>query len=199
MAKMATNHMGPFVLTIELLPLLKATAQQPDMDVRVVTLSSSAHAFAAKVDWKSFAEWDFPGPATYMHSLHSYGTTKLANVLFDKELQRRFDEEGVSALSISIDPGAVATENPKKSFLTIRPILGRLVVTLSGLFFLPPSKGAWNTLFAATSARVKAKSREYAGAYLAPVGVVKIPKLGGDDPVAARDLWETSERAVVAM
>ncbi|KAG8991450.1 hypothetical protein FRB94_005323 [Tulasnella sp. JGI-2019a] len=199
-ALMSTNHLGPFVLTTALLPLLKFTAQQPNADVRVVTLSSEAHGMPLKVDWKSFDGWDLPGPATYWHSVYAYGTSKLANILFAKELQRQFDEQGIPALSLSVHPGAVYTEGTTIAAMGMGPILGRIAMAISNLFFVSPYKGAWNTLFAATSARVRANRAELAGAYLVPVGIIKVPKMGdGDFVVAARDLWETSQRAVAAM
>lgn len=64
---------------------------------------------------------------------------------------------------------------------------------------LTPVQGAYTTLFAATAPRVRDDRKKYGGAYLVPYGGVAEPKKVANDPVAARDLWETSGRVVSAM
>lgn len=68
--------------------------------------------------------------------------------------------------------------------------------------FIPtvtPAQGAHTTLFAATSNKVQFDKRKYAGTYLLPFGEVTEPSKEAKDPVAARELWETSERVVKEM
>lgn len=60
----------------------------------------------------------------------------------------------------------------------------------------PPNEGAYTSLFAATSTVIKADKRRYAGAYLTPFGAIAQPSKEARDPVAARNLWETTERVV---
>ncbi|KAG8878540.1 hypothetical protein FRB97_002409 [Tulasnella sp. 331] len=195
---MSANHLGPFVLTTTLLPLIKKTAAEPGSDVRVVTVSSSAHTSAKKIDWKSTDGWNFQSSG-FAADLSSYGTTKLANILFAKELQRRFDLEGIDGVSISLHPGGVntgAVQNMRQ-----RGGLGTVVFYMAKLTgnLLIPAEGAYTSLFAATSPQVSADKRKYGGAYLVPFGAIKEPSREAKDEVAALDLWETSERVALAM
>ncbi|KAG8982499.1 hypothetical protein FRB93_008017 [Tulasnella sp. JGI-2019a] len=198
-AIMATNHLGPFVLTTTLLPLIKKTAAEPGSDVRVVTLSSIAHLTSTiKVDWKTADGWDF-GSKGFIHNSAAYGTTKLANVLFTKQLQKLFDAEGVDALSIAIHPGSVGTDGFKKAMTLFW--FGRVIYN-TVFFFSPPlspAEGAYTSLFASTSLAISAEKRKYAGAYLVPFGEISQPSKEAQDPIAAQDLWETSERVVAGM
>jgi len=97
-AQFGTNHVGHFYLTVELLDIIKNS--EP---ARIVNLSSMAHSMG-KMNWddlhyvKGYSAWD------------SYGQSKLANVLFTKELQRRFDEEGKNVSCYAVHPGIVQTE-----------------------------------------------------------------------------------------
>lgn len=67
------------------------------------------------------------------------------------------------------------------------------------MFGSAPHEGAYTSLFAATSPKVKQERPQYAGAYLTPVGVITQPSKEARDPQAAKDLWETTERIVAAM
>ncbi|KAG9037537.1 hypothetical protein FRB95_005119 [Tulasnella sp. JGI-2019a] len=174
---MSINHLGPFVLTTTLLPLLKKTAAEAGSDVRIITLSSSSH----------YESW-----------LHGVQTTKGLNVLFAKELQRKLDEEHIPALSMAVDPGIVDTPTNRKVVASQR-WFGWLFLPYINIRSMPVAKGAYTTLFAAASPVVKDRKKEFAGAYLKPLGVIATPKKETLDPVIARDLWETSERAVAAM
>ncbi|MGB7537442.1 MAG: SDR family NAD(P)-dependent oxidoreductase [Anaerolineales bacterium] len=92
----ALNHLAPFLLTHELLPLLRAAPW-----ARVVTVSSGSH-YGARLDWN-----DLQSRRRYS-AWRAYGRSKLANVLFTLELNRRLGEEsGVQAFAA--DPGLVNT------------------------------------------------------------------------------------------
>lgn len=79
------------------------------------------------------------------------------------------------------------------------PWLGWLFEPIIKMISTPRSQGGYNTLFAATSPVVRERRVDFAGAYLKPVGVIAAPKKETLDAAAARDLWETSERAIIAM
>lgn len=64
---------------------------------------------------------------------------------------------------------------------------------------ITPAEGAYNSLFAATSLTVRDDKKLYAGAYLTFVGVISKPSQAASDPLAARDLWETSEKVIKEM
>jgi NAD(P)-dependent dehydrogenase (short-subunit alcohol dehydrogenase family) len=93
----AVNHLAPFLLTCRLLPLLqKARA------ARVVTVSSDSH-YGARL------HWDDPQLRRRYNGLTAYGTTKLANILFTLELNRRLGA-GSSVRAFAADPGLVKTD-----------------------------------------------------------------------------------------
>jgi retinol dehydrogenase-12 len=92
----ALNHLAPFLLTRELLPLLQAAPA-----ARIVTVSSGSH-YRSRLDWD-----DLQSRRSY-NGLRAYGRSKLANVLFTLELNRRLGEHsGVQAFAA--DPGLVNT------------------------------------------------------------------------------------------
>jgi NAD(P)-dependent dehydrogenase (short-subunit alcohol dehydrogenase family) len=95
------NHLGHFALTALLFPLLKKARDT----ARVINLSSSAQLGATKeimeggpMDAKVYTQWG------------AYCQSKLANVLFAKELDRRFKEKGIKATAVSCHPGGVDTD-----------------------------------------------------------------------------------------
>jgi NAD(P)-dependent dehydrogenase (short-subunit alcohol dehydrogenase family) len=93
----AVNHLSPFLLTHELLPLLQAAPA-----ARVVTVSSESH-HGARMDW------DDPQMRRRYNGLSAYGRTKLANILFTLELNRRL-EPTPWVMAFAADPGLVKTD-----------------------------------------------------------------------------------------
>ncbi|TVY44959.1 putative oxidoreductase, partial [Lachnellula occidentalis] len=98
-----TNHIGHALLTKLLMPTLLHTAGLPGSDVRVVVLSSIAHVMASGIQFSGLKSAD-GGLATNMSR---YGQSKLANVLFVRELQKRYGERGITA--VAVHPGIVRT------------------------------------------------------------------------------------------
>ena len=92
-----TNHLGHFALTGLLLPALVARPRS-----RVVTVSSGAHRLG-RMDFD-----DLMGQRRYQR-WRAYGQSKLANLLFTAELQRRLDLNGVPTLAVAAHPGYAAT------------------------------------------------------------------------------------------
>lgn len=90
----AANHLAPFLLTHELLPLLQQAQR-----ARVVTVSSGSHR-RASIDWDHFGQRGLYNPLT------AYASSKLANVLFSLELDRR---TGPDLRAFAADPGLVDT------------------------------------------------------------------------------------------
>ena len=98
----AVNHLAAFLLTVELLPLLKAAPM-----ARVVTVSSASH-YGAKLNWEDIQL------RKHYSALRAYGQTKLANILFSVELNRRLGK-GSTVRAFAADPGLVNTEIGMKS------------------------------------------------------------------------------------
>lgn len=172
-AQFATNYLGHFVLTAELLPLLqKASAP------RVVTLSSIA-ARRASLHFEDLQfEREYDAAAAYQQS-------KLACLMFALELQRRSDAAGWSLKSIASHPGLSRTN--------LLPSQGRS--TPLWRFFQTAAQGAVPTVYAATAPDAKG------GAYYGPTGLMEargalgfatVPTAAQDAQAIAR-LWTVSE------
>lgn len=99
-ATMAANHFAPFMLTRELMPLLKkAAADSPSGSSRVIAVSSSGHEMCEGMNWDDLNMFDsFTTGGVYCQA-------KLANILFTRELDQRFRDDGIVAQSMH--PGVV--------------------------------------------------------------------------------------------
>ena len=161
---LATNHLGPFLLTNLLLPMLTASAPS-----RIVIVGSGAHVMG-KIDFD-----DLQGARSY-NEIRAYNQSKLANLLFTYELARRIAGTGVRANAA--DPGFVKTNLrvpfPYSIFAFMR---GSIV------------DGAKPALFLASSPEVDGVT----GRYFGQKGEVKSSKPSYDEQ-AARRLWDVSAR-----
>jgi NAD(P)-dependent dehydrogenase (short-subunit alcohol dehydrogenase family) len=178
-----TNHLSHFALTALLLPLLRK-AQAP----RVVNVSSLAHR-GGKIDFSNLqAERKYNSWAAYQQS-------KLANLLFTFELQRRSDAYGWGLMSNAAHPGYARTE-----LIPNGPGTGGLkgigMKVLGSFMSHSAAAGALPTLFAATSP--EAAPNGYYGPngfyeLKGPVAPAKVFPQAKDEAVA-RKLWEISEQ-----
>lgn len=101
-ATFAANHLAPFLLTRELMPLLRTCAAESSPgSTRVIAVSSNAHRLIQQIDWA-----DLQGLNTFRVGI-AYGQAKLANILFTRELARRIAPHGMIAQTMH--PGVVAT------------------------------------------------------------------------------------------
>jgi NAD(P)-dependent dehydrogenase (short-subunit alcohol dehydrogenase family) len=165
----AVNHLAPFLLTNLLLPRLTASAP-----ARVITVASDAHS-AARLDL------DDPNLERGWDSWRSYANSKLANILFTRELARRLHGSGVTANCAH--PGVVRTGFGREA----RPLL-RLGVTLARPFLLSPERGADTIVYLASSPDV---ADETGGYYVRRQR--REPSAAARDDAAARKLWQISE------
>jgi NAD(P)-dependent dehydrogenase (short-subunit alcohol dehydrogenase family) len=166
----AVNHLAPFLLTNLLRP--KLTASAPG---RVITVSSDAHT-AARLDL------DDPNLEHGWSSWRSYSNSKLANILFTRELARRLDGTGVTANCLH--PGVVRTGFGRDA----RPLM-RVGITIAKPFMLSPERGADTIVYLASSPDVAAKTGGY---YVKRQ--LREPSAAARDDGLARRLWEISER-----
>eukprot|EP00555_Chaetoceros_dichaeta_P005604 CAMPEP_0198256926 /NCGR_PEP_ID=MMETSP1447-20131203/6719_1 /TAXON_ID=420782 /ORGANISM="Chaetoceros dichaeta, Strain CCMP1751" /LENGTH=405 /DNA_ID=CAMNT_0043943685 /DNA_START=123 /DNA_END=1340 /DNA_ORIENTATION=- len=98
--QMQSNHLGHFALTAML-----ANSQKFSAAARIINVSSSAHTITKSIKWEYvWSADDGYGPWT------SYGQSKLANVHFTTELQRRIDAAGLDWVTATLHPGVVATD-----------------------------------------------------------------------------------------
>ncbi|KIV85792.1 hypothetical protein PV11_01450 [Exophiala sideris] len=177
-----TNHMGHALLTKLLLPLLLKTAER-GADVRILNLSSEGNMVAPK---KSFVPDQLSSPMSDTHSYVRYGQSKLANILFSRELARRYP----SILTTAVHPGRVATPLLDQMMATrsFTAYLQKTFDAMSGI--LTPVQGAYTSLWAATWKRDEVQN----GAYYAPWGKLMAGSKQIQDPELAKRLWDYTEQ-----
>lgn len=168
----ALNHNSYFMLTTLLKDQLIATP-----DARVVNTSSDAHQ-PAKMVWDDL-QYERRGNK---QGWSSYCQSKLANILFTRELARRLSDSDVSANCIH--PGLVAT-----GFARNNGPIGKMVMTLTRLFQRRPERGAETIVWLATSEAARAHN----GEYLHDCKPRKTTSAAKNDEDAAR-LWSLSEK-----
>ena len=139
----AINHLGYYLPTLLLLDMLKESAP-----ARIVNVSSGAHE-TGKFNFDDYnREQNFS-------SFAAYGESKMANILFTKELARRLEGTGVTVNALH--PGFVATNFAKNTGL-----LGKLAMTfIAPIVGISPEKGAQTSIYLATSPEVDGVTGEY--------------------------------------
>ena len=168
----ATNHLGPFLLTSLLFDKLKASPA-----ARVVNVASTAYRMARP----DFA--DFQSIRSY-GALAVYANTKLYNILFTQELARRLRAHGIGNVTTNaLHPGVVAS-----SFGSGAQGLMSLFVQLGRPFMLSSAKGAETSIFLASAPEVATTSGGYFDKKKA-----QAVKNSFNTPDNARRLWEMSE------
>ncbi|HEX4340619.1 MAG TPA: SDR family oxidoreductase [Polyangiaceae bacterium] len=169
-----TNHIGHFLLVTTLLGHLAEGA-------RVVMVSSGAH----RATRKAGIEFDDLSGEKHYSRWTAYGQSKLANLLFAKELARRLGDRGQSANAV--DPGAIDTNLARHTSAPLR----------AGMFLASPflfksiAQGAATQCYVATSPTLAGVS----GEYFSDCNIAKSSAHANDAELAAR-LWSESERIV---
>lgn len=171
------NHLGHFALTNLLLPQVTG---------RVVTVASSAHR-SGRIDFNDL-NWN---TRPYRGGQAAYGQSKLANLLFTLELQRRLAASGSAVIATAAHPGMASTNLGSSMENVALKVVAAIVLRL---FAQDAVSGAAPTLFAATE-------KIAGGSYAGPGGRNEMtgpPKLVGrtsaaSDPAVAARLWTASE------
>lgn len=182
-AHFGTNHLGAFALTRALLGTL---AQTPG--ARVVAVASNAHRHARlRLD-------DLMSTRAYS-PFGAYARSKLANLLFTSELQRRFERAGIDAIAVAAHPGWAST-GITRGAIGQREGVARALERAASLFgALSPDVGALSILYAATAPDVTGDE------YIGPDGPGEIRGYptrarradSARDPLAAAELWRACE------
>lgn len=175
-----TNHLGHFALTGHLLPLM---LKQPN--ARVVNVSSGAHKMGR-------INFDDPQGEHSYGRWSAYGQSKLANLLFAFELDRRLQAAGTPARALAAHPGYAATN---LQFAAVPRYEAWFMSVGNQVFAQSAEMGALPTLFAATNPALKG------GTYAGPDGMFEMrghptvvqPSQAASSSDDARKLWELSE------
>ncbi|XP_066530490.1 retinol-DH_like_SDR_c domain-containing protein [Hoplias malabaricus] len=173
----AVNHLGHFLLTILLLDLLKNSAPS-----RVVNVSSIAHK-GGKIHFD-----DLNFNQTPYDSLVSYRQSKLANVLFTRELSRRTKGSGVT--TYVLHPGVIRTKLGR--YVEMRhPVVSALLSAPSILLMKTPKQGAQTTIYCAITEGLEKLS----GCYFSDCKLME-PAPEAKDDLAAMRMWDVSAKLV---
>ncbi len=179
----ATNHLAPFAFTALLIGRLTGTPGS-----RVVTVSSVAHARGAINFDDLQEERDY-------NSDRAYGQSKLANILFTRELDRRLTAAGAETRALAAHPGVVLTDLFNTASRSTRVLLSPRLRPLNFWLAHDVRMGALPTLRAATDPAAQG------GQYYGPKGpgftgppVLVEPDENANDPSTQARLWEVSEQ-----
>jgi NAD(P)-dependent dehydrogenase (short-subunit alcohol dehydrogenase family) len=172
--QIGTNHLGHFALTNLLLPHITD---------RIVTVSSHLHA-GGRLDLD-----DLNWQSRPYQSSQAYSDSKLANVLFTLELQRRLSASGANVRALAVHPGMTRTN----LFGHATGLQAILINALGRVLLQDPDQGALSTLFAATEDIA-------GGSFVAPVGFghmhgtpeIAFVSRAAQDVALARRLWDVS-------
>jgi NAD(P)-dependent dehydrogenase (short-subunit alcohol dehydrogenase family) len=170
------NHLGPFLLT----QLLRDQLVAGD-DARVVNVASDAHSSARRG-----LDFDDLQSTRHYRGFRVYGKTKLANILFTRELARRWADTGVTANAVH--PGFVASSFGRDGD-TGR--FGALLFPLLKPFALSPEQGARTQVYVASAPELAGITGGY-WVKSAPA----TPSAAAQDDAAAARLWQVSEELV---
>ncbi|XP_013412742.1 retinol dehydrogenase 12 [Lingula anatina] len=171
-----TNHLGHFLFTHLLLDRIKTSAPS-----RIVNVSSVAHSFG-KMNFE-----DLMSEKKY-NSITAYGQSKLANILFTRELARKLEGTGVTVYALH--PGAVKTELARHTVFDSQ-IFKFLFFPLIWLLWKNSWQGAQTSIYCAVAEELEGIS----GKYYSDCAEKKTSRLAQNDD-DARKLWEISEKLV---
>jgi len=185
--QIGVNHLGHYLLTNNLLPLLEKSATT-HQDARIINVASSAH-YPGTIDFndlswekKEYSKWG------------AYCQSKLANVMFSYELSRRLQNSGITVNALH--PGVVATELGRYLFPSLTseeelPWWSKPLLSVATSFLLTPEQGAQTSIYLASSPEVTGVTGKYYDSCK--------PKTSSNesyDLEKQKKLWELSEELV---
>mmetsp|Transcript_20452 Transcript_20452/g.19672 ORF Transcript_20452/g.19672 Transcript_20452/m.19672 type:complete len:434 (-) Transcript_20452:192-1493(-) len=188
-----TNHLGHFALTAGMMPLMNPEGS------RVINVSSAAYFIASKgLDMSNLN-----GEQGYQ-PWQAYGMSKLENIYFTQELQRRCDAAGINLTTASLHPGAVRTDLPRyivgeDKYVSMvdtpdasssKPSILTTLGLYAGLYFSKSvDRGANSQIWLAS----RSGDKDVGGKYYQNMKEVKLADFAKDSN-KARELWEVSEK-----
>ncbi|HEY0193751.1 MAG TPA: SDR family oxidoreductase [Kofleriaceae bacterium] len=162
------NHLGPYLFTRLLLDRIKQAGH-----ARIVNVASASHYHAKAIDWDALKQRTRSGTG-----MPEYAVSKLANVLFAKELARKLEGSGVT--TYALHPGVVATDVWRQVPSVLRWLIKRFMIT--------PDQGAVASLRCATEPDFGKQT----GRYYDVGGKEKEPSKLAKDEALAKTLWDKS-------
>ncbi|XP_057666880.1 retinol dehydrogenase 14-like [Diorhabda carinulata] len=179
----ATNYLGHFLFTLSLMPkLIRSTP------ARIVNVSSEAHKFISSIDFD-----DLNWSKKKYSPLYAYSQSKLANVLFTKELDSKLKRNKINDVNVySVHPGCVKTDlgrHVAKQFYI--PGLLWLVETATSYIFKTPEQGAQTQIYCSVDENCANES----GLYYSDCKIIKSSAAAQNEEMAKK-LWNISLKMV---
>lgn len=194
--QMGVNHFGHFLLTTELLNILKESGT-PTEPARVVNLSSIANWIFCSPE--GIRMEDLNGEKNY-YVWERYGASKLANILFSKELNRRMKEEGANVISMSVHPGVILETNLTRHSFSLHHVTTVFGTINSWQAFIRIHQEPSKTIpqGAATSVLCALAPDAIPGEHYADCAVSDLVHPNGNNAEFAKQLWNISEELTAA-
>jgi NAD(P)-dependent dehydrogenase (short-subunit alcohol dehydrogenase family) len=183
----ATNYLGPALLTKLLLPTLAKTAALPGSDVRIVNVSSTLYDWAPKTGIP-YSKLKTKQDGVDMMLL--YGESKLAQIYHAQVLAKRYS----NITSVSLHPGIVRTDIVNPNAKKTNPYLHWIFSVPGKLVSVDVATGTLNQLWASVADRKQIKN----GAFYTPLGKEIAGNAFIDNPKAANELWDWTEKELIA-
>ena len=166
---LVTNHLGHFLLTSSLMPLLQKG------QARIINVSSEAHKWGKP-------QFDDLQWAQSYNAIKAYGMSKLFNIYFAQSLAEKYADKGI--LAFSLHPGTVKT-----AFGAALKGFGKIMLLLGRPFMITPEQGAETSVFLATAPRLD----QYNGAYFKKKKKAATSAIATDTE-SRNKLWAISEK-----
>ncbi|PIL26276.1 hypothetical protein GSI_12032 [Ganoderma sinense ZZ0214-1] len=198
---MLVNHIGPFIFTKALLPLMAETARSPGADIRIIVMTSIAMSILKdheklhrrQVSWGATERQHDEIRHTTAPKLEPAAQSKLVNFLYAKQLQKTLDAVWHVPITVmAVHPGYVWTEGFADAPVHKLRVVGPLFRTFFKLTFLDIAEGTVTPMWAATSSVIAERREECKGAYVMPFGRVgpTPPHPQAECAELAKELWD---------
>ncbi|GAB1860372.1 Retinol dehydrogenase 11 [Camponotus japonicus] len=176
--QLQTNYISHFLLTLLLLPKMQSSVP----GCRIVNVSSFLHLFGAIHDDLNLKQSYTP--------MRAYMQSKLANILFTKELARRLKEANINGINVySLHPGVITSEIGRHFSSTMFPGASTVFRVFLRPILKNPEQGAQTTIYCS----VDEKAADETGLYYKECGIAT-PQWRAQDDQIAKDLWDQSCR-----
>ncbi|XP_011263094.1 retinol dehydrogenase 11 isoform X2 [Camponotus floridanus] len=176
--QLQTNYIGHFLLTLLLLPKMQSSVP----GCRIVNVSSFLHLFGAIHDDLNLKQSYTP--------MRAYMQSKLANILFTKELARRLKEANINGINVySLHPGVITSEIGRHFSSTMFPGASTVFRVFLRPILKNPEQGAQTTIYCS----VDEKAANETGLYYKECGIAT-PQWRAQDDQIAKNLWDQTCR-----